>query len=298
MIVIPLTLYIVIVFLGGVGLALERIPRLQHEIPKATVIAPALARIFDFCNMPLAIVTVACCAFSIFVNNAGLAGLICCGIFAVIAFIVTHAGIRQDFNTPAIPYENEYKADLDYIATYNELQKLHKNILENISAFEKSLTDHATKTTAALAFADENINNYIELQKAECEQLIIGKNKCNSITDELTNSLSNVTQSFDEFIGKLAYSNAALEYFGESERLLADINVSFKDSFHQNRLLDSEFMQKTERVLSVLHTLTLKCAELQSFPKPYTDTIAVYSSKMEAALEVIKSVHLESAETP
>ncbi|MDR2194419.1 MAG: hypothetical protein LBP19_08145 [Treponema sp.] len=310
MIYIAVIAYIVVVLSGVAGLVLDYLSIIKRTAPHAPLLskivtfliprAPILSRLFDLANIPLAVLTVSSCALALLLESNGMTVLILSGIFVIISCIT--GKIREHVFSPVVYDDSaspawEYKADFAYIDTDHEIRKINATLLSAISETEERFQKQANGTTAALDYVNEAIKTYLALQKEECSHLLTEKKRCEAAFNALGVAAHTVKTSFEQFASKLDYSAAALRYCGESEALLKDIHLSFKDSFAQNRMVDEELMKNIDAILSNLHALTFKCAAIQSFPKAYTDAIGNYSVKMEAALKSFEDNNKTKQET-
>jgi transposase len=263
------------------------VPLMSKTIDLSRV-STVLLSIFDLLTIPIAVIMTISCAFTAFsgLERINIRSLVLTGILIVIALVI--ALLREKLLNPLIYDKNaatesisEHAADLEYIEIYSEISKSYAGILSDIAKAEKLFAEQANEAEAVFARTNAHIESYTRLQNEQCVEIIKGKNDVNAIFKTLEISATSIKNSFTQFNHKLEASAAALEYCGESEKLLEDINISFKDLFYQNRVLDDELIRKVERLLSSIDTLAFKCANIQSLPKSYSDIIGVYSAKIE-----------------
>jgi hypothetical protein len=158
-------------------------------------------------------------------------------------------------------------------------------MMRDVAERKARAADKQNELESIIVRTSENIDNYLLFQKNECSELITKKNQCESIYATLLETAAKLYDTVTKLEKKLDYSAKALEYCGESDVLIMDINTSFKDAYNQN---NEETMQNIERILSAINVLVFKYSSFQTFPKSYNDAISIYSAKMTSVLKLFE----------
>jgi hypothetical protein len=206
---------------------------------------------------------------------------VCHRISFVINTISGRAFSNSIYDLP-VQQNSNYKAAFTFIEMYKEITNFNIKILSDILERKAILHKKQDELGDLLATTNKNINDYISFRKDECSQLATKKNQCESIYKTLEQTATKFNNSFLTLNKKLEYSAKSIQYCGDSEALIKDINTSFRDTYNKN---NEEVLQNIDRIISKLNELVFKCSSMQSFPKSYNNAISMYSSKMTSILE-------------
>jgi hypothetical protein len=206
----------------------------------------------------------------------------------VIKTVWDHAILNNMYNY-TVQQNSEYKAAFAFIDTYNEITNYSTKILSGIIERKQLLHKKQDELGDLLATTNKKINDYISFQKEEYSQLATKKSQCESIFETLEETAIDFNNTFTILKTKLEYSVKSIQYCGESETLINDINTSFRFFYNKN---DEEVMQNIERILSSLNILAYKCSSMQSFPKSYNNAISMYSGKIANILQTFEEKNI------
>jgi hypothetical protein len=202
----------------------------------------------------------------------------------VIKIVWNHAVLNNMYNY-TVSQNSEYKAAFAFIDVYNEITNFSVKIISDIVERKAILHKRQEELDDILAATNKNLNDYISFQKNEYSQLTTKKNQCEEVFKNLEQTATRFNNSFLTLNKKLEHSAKSIQYCGESETLINDINTSFRSAYNKN---NEEIMQNIERILSTLNSLAYKCSSMQSFPKSYNNAISMYSGKIANILQTFE----------
>lgn len=186
-------------------------------------------------------------------------------------------------------FSTEERVVAEYIDMYTTVTVLNKAILETIANSEKCFSEQSNDTEDVIIKASKTIDDYFAFQEKEADFLVREQNKFIKAYAKLKSAAENCEKNMTAFAEKLDTSAIVIEHYGEAEALMKDINTSFKSIFSQR---DAEYMKYTLGMLDTLNSIKNTCARLQSYPKPYSDMVRLYTAKMEAAMQSYIDINL------
>jgi tetratricopeptide (TPR) repeat protein len=243
--------------------------------------------IFIKTNLPAGILATTLNAFDVFRYGEVETGLLFCGIFFVLSFIMERLMDKlppeNDIFIPAsVPErQNPLFAALEL---FNETAAQKSILLSAIKTYDSVLLKSIKTTRDNFDAAALLIKEYIRDEKQRNEVSAEKIKTCNAIFEKLGGSAALTHQKAKSLNAKLSSSCAALVSVENQETLLADINLTFAKMFNEQSI---EVNKKIQGILNSLGDIAYKCAHLQSFPKPYKEMIGLYSVRIESVLKVL-----------
>jgi tetratricopeptide (TPR) repeat protein len=243
--------------------------------------------IFIKTNLPVGILATTLNAFDVFRYGEVETGLLSCGIFFVLSFIVERLMDKLPpendiyIPTPVPERQNPLFAALEL---FNETAAQKSILLSAIKTYDSVLLKNIKTTQDNFDAAALLIKEYIRDEKQRNEVPAEKIKICNAVFEKLGGSAALTHQKAKSLNAKLSSSCAALVSVENQETMLADINLTFTKMSNEQSI---EVNRKIQGILDSLSDIAYKCAHLQSFPKPYKEMIGLYSVRIESILKVL-----------
>jgi hypothetical protein len=245
-----------------------------------SVIAAILTKVFTFASLPCLMLGAALVTVEFFVNGEGISKLVIIALCTAFSASVSLAmNIRQ-----CMPYHSgrreertEHKAAFEFIGAWNEAIRTNTAEYGSFSKF-------AAGTVARLNAACDQIDDYIAFQKKQCLSLLKKKADCEDIFARLAKTAEKCAASFSGFQRRLNAANTSLLYFYESDSIENEMRASLVKEL---RLRTNEIDGQIRKILSKLEMMEFKASKFVDFSKPYRQTIGIYSTRLETALDRI-----------
>jgi hypothetical protein len=265
-----------------------RIPRFRNAW--AGKLFSKMSKSFDVLNINLAVFTVLLLTIIYFVNQSNIIPLIITCCFVLVSFIIEN--IKNSINrnapvtAPAASYENHKNSALyAYIDIFAEsISKVSKNILSMLEEQENTSIQSELAIQRITTDLSERIDRFLSLQKHECESLIENKLKYESVFSILNKTASHYNENYEKLMEKIRYSTNAIICLENSETLLDELRLSFREAYSQS---NTDIINSINGLVDRINVLTLHAGSMQSFPISYKEAVVLCSVKMENILNAL-----------
>jgi len=205
-------------------------------------------------------------------------------ISVIIERFIEHGQFTEYFKGP-FAYEANNTAVFAYIGLYSEIEKINRELIQQISISQSGLLSQFEMTNKETNFIMENINNYVQIQNSECQQLLEIKNDIYIFFNELSLNIRDFCSVFKQYENELEYSCNALKYYEKGESLLEDINESFKSKFEQS---SNKFTGRIDDIERKLLRIVDGYSEFNNLIQSHTERIKFYHPRMENVLQSLQ----------
>lgn len=244
-----------------------------------------LQKLFIIPNLPLGIIAISLCTVNVLHYGEENTGFLICLIIFIFSLIseclldklsLPDRAIKSVHNDP-----NPIFAMMDLM---NDMAKQKICLLSAINEYNSSLLENTRSTHNIIVETDNSLNDFISCEKQKNEGLGARIQICNQIFTQLANAADSANKNVESLNQKLASSVTALTAVENQDKMLKDTNMTFTRIFNEQSI---DVNSRIQRILDNLGNITLKCANLQNFPKPYKEIIDLYGSKIETVFSVL-----------
>jgi hypothetical protein len=277
-----------LLLLCGIGAILFDLNILRSRGALVKKAANLSLRLFDLYNIRLAVITVFVSAILYFIDPANTVFLVVSTVLTVISFAVE--GVRVYKGDKIIKTElttecGQCKILYAYLDTWTAVQDVSKKIMTQISDEREISSQIALKERESTSTVIENINDYLSYQQNECRSLLECKTNFENTFGFLADSASMFSVRCNAVIKKLKYFEAALTCMGDSEKLINDARVSFREAYNKN---NENVVEHIFEITSQLNNQTARLAIFQDFPKNYTDVTGYYNRRIVSVINAME----------
>ena len=257
----------------------------KNSVDYILKIQDILRTIFIMSNLPIGMLAISICAYEVLRYNEENTSFVICVILFTFSFIseciLDKYMLRNEINKPEHDVSNPIFPAIELL---NEMSKQRSYLLSAINEYNSSFLENVKKTHNNIESTNNIFNKYLCYEKDESDRLGSKIRICNNIFEKLYNNAELANNNMKTLNKKLAASCTALITVENHEKMITDMNLTFKNIFIEQSL---DVNAKIQRILDGLGNVTYKCSNIQNFPKPYKDITDLYSFKIEAVLKVL-----------
>ena len=290
-------IYILVSLCGVLSLCFDLIARKKQtqSIPLYRVFTD---KVFNKLHLPLAITGILTSIINVLYNRKENTILILLSVFIAVSLITEI--LRELFQIKKhkkawVPSDSEYKTVFDSIDMYYTSKKSQQGIFTEIGRKLNEVIDRISNHHFAVDAACENIDEYIKLQKYECQALLKNRDLCLSLFSTLENISRQCNDELTGFIEKINASNASIGYTANSNALLNDINNSFQMEYqHQAEHINAEI----DTIVNRMNDVSFKCGQFTKLFSLFDEIIQTYSTKIGTSLDNRTTTYLSEKGEP
>ena len=244
-----------------------------------------LHKIFIVSNLPLGILSISLCAYSVLRYCEAHTGFLVCIVLFIFSFIserlLDTLSLPDKAREPVHDIPNPIFPAINLM---NEMSKQKSCLLSAIHEYNTSVLENIKNTHNNINGTNSILNTFLVYEKQKNNKLSSNIKMCNKIFEQLGDSADLAYKNVESLNQKLTSSNTAIVAVENQEKMLKDINLTFTSIFNEQSV---DINSKIQRILDSLVNITYKCANIQNFPKPYKEIIDLYSLKIETVFKVL-----------
>ncbi|GHV78312.1 hypothetical protein AGMMS49944_01030 [Spirochaetia bacterium] len=245
-----------------------------------------LFAVFIKTYLPLGIFAMIISSFNLLIHGTSETSLIFCCIIFALSFVLEHllnkyhcedtneAKTKQQVVNPLFEFFNTMnEINLNKIRVLETFNHLSVNMQNDLAALQSN-------TNKTIDFIDDYIKNENTRTGVLANNIAI----CNNTFEKLAKSVVNLENNAKSLNTKLSSTAAALVNIENAELFIKDCNKTFPGMVREQSV---EYGKQIQRLINNLSEISYKCAFFSDIPKPYKESIDLYSVKIESIFSLL-----------